>query len=142
MSELQGTNLHGANLSGKMGSLFIQMPKTDVAYRYAKGDKARTSSVAADVVCDSCTLSECAGRMEALTFILSSHFSPKKIKYFYFLKGTLYSWSVLGEMCIKYSNLVLVCIKQIVTSRLREIVPGVCDQLWGPQHKRDVDLLE
>ncbi|GAB0182667.1 hypothetical protein GRJ2_000732000 [Grus japonensis] len=51
------------------------------------------------------------------------------------------------------ANRVLGCIKRSVTSRLREVILPLysalmrphleyCIQLWGPQYRRDMDLLE
>ncbi|GAB0188045.1 hypothetical protein GRJ2_001269800 [Grus japonensis] len=51
------------------------------------------------------------------------------------------------------ANRVLGCIKRSVTSRLREVILplcsalvrphlGYCVQLWGPQYRRDMELLE
>ena len=50
-------------------------------------------------------------------------------------------------------NHILGCIKSSVTRRSREVIPLLssalvrsplqyCVQLWGPQHKKDMDLLE
>ncbi|GAB0186595.1 mitochondrial enolase superfamily member 1 [Grus japonensis] len=58
----------------------------------------------------------------------------------------------MSRQCTK-ANRVLGCIKISVTSRSREVILplystlvrphlGYCVQLWGPQHKKDMDLLE
>jgi len=55
--------------------------------------------------------------------------------------------------CALAANLLLCCIKHCVTSRSREVILLLCStlvrphlesciQLWSPQHKKDVDLLE
>jgi len=62
----------------------------------------------------------------------------------------------MAQQCaptVQKTNLILGCIERRVASRSREVIPllysvlvrphlETCIQLWSPQHRRDVDLLE
>ncbi|GAB0195026.1 cAMP-dependent protein kinase inhibitor alpha [Grus japonensis] len=53
----------------------------------------------------------------------------------------------MNQQCVLTSqkaNCILGCIKRGVTSRLRKVILPLqyCIQLWGPQYKKDMDLLE
>jgi len=61
------------------------------------------------------------------------------------------SWQC--ELAAQKTNRIPGCIKSSVASRLREVILPLCStlvrphreyciQLWGPQHKKDLDLLE
>ncbi|XP_064505691.1 triadin isoform X3 [Pseudopipra pipra] len=61
------------------------------------------------------------------------------------------SWQCV--LVVQKDNCILGCTKSSMTSRSREVIPSLysalvrpqleyCIQLWGPQHKKDVDMLE
>ena len=62
----------------------------------------------------------------------------------------------ISQQCVlaaQKANCILGCIKRSVVSRLREVILPLCSvlvrphlqyciQMWSPQHRRDMDLLE